>query len=97
MLDCDINCRINELTVVNERLKQQIGDKDRSIATLQRQLATVETRNGSIAEDDVIATEVSNGLNAAPSLKHMSPDERQEIVSMHEALRRIAEEVGPEG
>ena len=39
---CDCSSRINELTILNEKLKIQIQEKDKTVATLQRTVSTLE-------------------------------------------------------
>lgn len=68
-------CRLNELTIVNERLKIQLNEKDRSISSLQRTVSTLESRLGELP-------------NEAPVDRA-----QEELDAMHDALRRIAQEV----
>ena len=83
-LDCVFSVyRINELTVMNEKLKIQLGEKDKAYGSLQRTVTTLESRIG--ADHDA---EMEKG-----ALEEYDKAEREEIDSMHEALRRIAQEV----
>lgn len=82
--------RVNELTVMNERLKVQVTEKDKNIATLQRSVASLETRVHQGGE--IQAVDGGMMLGASPDMD-LSITEREEITSMHEALRRIAQEV----
>lgn len=62
---------------MNEKLKTQIAEKDKTVSTMQRTIATLEVklsgRDGNLDQVDL--------------------GEQQEIDAMHEALRRIAQEV----
>lgn len=70
-----IGYRLNELTILNERLKIQLSEKDRTISTLQRTVSTLESRLGELPRE--------------------APVDRaqEELDAMHDALRRIAQEV----
>ncbi len=46
-----IGCRLNELTIVNERLKIQLAEKDRTVSSLQRTVSTLESRLGELPRD----------------------------------------------
>ncbi len=41
-MTCDCFTRINELTILNEKLKIQIQEKDKTVGTLQRTVTTLE-------------------------------------------------------
>jgi chromosome segregation ATPase len=70
-----IGYRLNELTILNERFKIQLSEKDRTISTLQRTVSTLESRLGELPRE--------------------APVDRaqEELDAMHDALRRIAQEV----
>jgi len=68
------------MTVTNEKLRNQLMDKDKSIATLQRTVAMLEVKLGRSDDSDRTPEDIGR-------------QERDEIDAMHEALKRIAQEV----
>ena len=98
ILCCTASFRINELTILNERLKVQLTDKDKTIGQLQRNISSLEARaNGTHGGLDVIdQVDSAQLLSAAPPALEgdYNKQEREEIDAMHEALRKIASEVG---
>ena len=100
VLCCAVSSRINELTILNERLKVQLTEKDKAIGQLQRNVSSLEARrmtNGTPGVTEVIdQVDSSQLLSAAPPALEgdYNKQEREEIDAMHEALRKIASEVG---
>ena len=100
ILCCTASFRINELTILNERLKVQLTDKDKTIGQLQRNISSLEARrttNGTHGGLDVIdQVDSAQLLSATPPAPEgdYNKQEREEIDAMHEALRKIASEVG---
>lgn len=74
------NCRVNELTMMNEKLKIQLEERDKSIVNLQRNINNFETRLGEQRSFDIPENEASRQY-------------REETDTIHEALRNIAEAV----
>ena len=68
--------------MLTERLKLQLVEKDKAAGGLQRQVAQLEQRLGDAGEE---VRELSSSTAAAPG---------SDVDAMHEALRRIAAEVG---
>ena len=66
--------------MTNEKLKLQLTDKDKSIATLQRTVAMLEVKMGHSGDSERV-------------IEDLGRQERDEIDAMHEALKRIAHEV----
>ena len=75
--DLDCTCRVNELTMLNEKLKIQLEEKEKNIGTLQKNLANLETRVGAY---EVPETDTAR-------------EAREETEAVHLALRNIAEAV----
>lgn len=69
--------RINELTMLNERLKIQLDERDKTIATLQKTVGNLEVQVGSY---DLPETDTARQV-------------REETEALHLALRNIAEAV----
>ena len=77
---------------MNERLKVQLTEKDKTVASLQLNIATMAARRGGGGDDEITAVDGAPLYAPAPGAD-LDPTEREEIDSMHEALRRIAQEV----
>lgn len=72
--------RVNELTMLNEKLKIQLEEKDKSVGNLQRSINNLETRLGEQRSFDIPENEAARQY-------------REETDTIHEALRNIAEAV----
>ncbi len=66
-------------------------EKDKTTATLQRTIATIDQRRGAPSAGDAVDAPTMVSLTA--TLPEYQTEEREEIEGMHEALRRIAAEV----
>lgn len=76
----ELNAKVNELTMMNEKLKIQLEERDKSINTLQRQINNLETRLGERTSYDLPETDTARQI-------------RGETEALHDALRNIAEAV----
>lgn len=72
--------RVNELTMMNEKLKIQLEEREKSVQSLQRQINNLETRLGERTSYDLPETDTARQM-------------RGETDALHEALRNIAEAV----
>ncbi|XP_076086637.1 uncharacterized protein LOC143057256 isoform X1 [Mytilus galloprovincialis] len=76
----ELNSKVNELTMLNEKLKIQAEEHNKTISNLQRNINNLETRLGEQRSYDLPETESSRQY-------------REETDVIHEALRNIAEAV----